>query len=98
MNHLERSHPYRCGADLRSGLTESQFRSDAIHDVSPRPCKRCLASLAKRDREFRKKANATLSTSRARLIRRWLSTPNMPYPMSHSDDAARAIAREEGRL
>lgn len=56
----------------------------ASEDRARVTCKRCLASLAKRDRAFQRKARRQFGFPKSR----WL-TPK--------DDAARAIAREEGR-
>jgi hypothetical protein len=55
-------------------------------------CKRCLASLAKRDREFQRKA-------RNELVAHWFTQPHNVYRDAEAarDDADRAIAREEGR-
>ena len=79
---------------------EPMFRRLAARDAAPKgigtPCKRCLASLAKLDREFQRKARCGL-----RLGKR--AKPSHPgYEAIHSrgwwpNDAARAIAREEGR-
>lgn len=56
-------------------------------------CKRCLASLAKQDREFRAKARSQFAhTSPPALDPRYRVGGPLPC-----FDAARAIAREEGR-
>jgi len=67
--------------------------SEARHEVT---CKRCLASLAKRDREFQRKARRRF----ARTERRWepyaRAAIKAQRPKWFAEDAARAIAREEG--
>lgn len=69
-------------------------------------CKRCLTSLAKRDREFQKKARRQFSAkNRERQINAYLDSVGIPrwkgvsgdVPWARKGDAARAIAREEGR-
>lgn len=59
-------------------------------------CKRCLASLAKRDREFQRKARSRLVS--AVLVR--IGSGHRLRAECHicaRRDSARAIAREEGR-
>lgn len=66
-------------------------------------CKRCLASLAKRDREFQRKARRGLDSAATRLLRdldygdarQWCAV--FAVWGDFRDSAARAIAREEGR-
>jgi len=74
----------------------AQFATTSTTDRTAITCKRCLASLAKRDREFQRKARA------------WFASPDSPRRLGFGrrghtvfgqpEDAARAIAREEGRL
>ena len=74
--------------------------TDRTEDRVRVTCRRCLASLAKRDREFRAKARRGLRVVRERLERAWFRDPSrwygilaIPHP---ARDAAAAIAREEG--
>jgi hypothetical protein len=84
-------HLARCGAGTRGPVP-------TMTDRAPVTCKRCLASLAKRDREFRAKA-------RLGLRRTWLAFAlrGEAYRVSgywdrdSAANATRAIAREEGR-
>jgi hypothetical protein len=76
-------------------------------DRSRVTCKRCLASLANRDREFRAKArrgigHLALEPRDAAYKRAWRVTNNTRIVaarlgLCRIGDAARAIAREEGR-
>lgn len=63
--------------------------SEARHEVT---CKRCLASLAKRDRAFQRKARRMIAGIA-------FTKPHNVYAADAAmrEDAARAIAREEGR-
>jgi hypothetical protein len=67
-------------------------------------CKRCLASLAKRDRAFQRKARRWFgSQSQCAHMQRTIGRDRAEdalHPWRHTSrkaDAARAIAREEGR-
>jgi len=74
-----------CGATMARHLTRERGAVE---------CSRCLASLAKRDREFRAKARRGLTVGH----------PGHPLGMAiyrargMPGDAAAAIAREEGQL
>lgn len=75
------------------------FRNPSKDDCPGYICKRCLASLAKRDREFQRKARRWFDSKPALRIRRKaaqrrLGQPHL-YPPAPVDLAARAIAREE---
>ena len=101
MNHLESTHPQRCPAVYRLGITEAEFRSDASSNGTPRRgrvCKRCLASLAKRDREFRAKARRHLVMGHGRRFDDEQRRAVFVDGKTDWRDAARAIAREEGRI
>ena len=76
-----------------------------------KPCKRCLASLAKRDREFQRKAKQTVARLHTRTHQRTHDGrfTGLPFDQWHylaratwgmnmlGVAAARAIASEEGR-
>ena len=79
----------------------------AVTDRSAVTCKRCLASLAKRDREFQRKARKWWKPPTGPVATRpwerngWIMQtrlPSWPYTIwKFQADSARAIAREEGR-
>lgn len=58
-------------------------------------CKRCLASLARRDREFRAKARRGMTHANYIGVARYFAIHRAEIMKAN---AARAIAREEGRL
>lgn len=76
-----------CNAQRAHDRVASEVRSDAT-------CKRCLASLAKRDRAFQRKARGWYRTARSRAIDRshaaYTSGRLTPWT------ARAAIATEEG--
>ncbi len=87
------------------GLGEMPYMASVRAAVT---CKRCLASLAKRDRAFQRKARGTLRRACEREPHGWNVyswafrvlrgvVQGSLIPLSRSGDAARAIAREEGR-
>ena len=70
-------------------------------DRSSITCKRCIASLAKRDRAFQRKARKGIALPPYHFPPGvWPSRALPPLAVHHSirlrEDAARAIAREEG--
>lgn len=72
--------------------SEGALRALALDGLS---CKRCLASLAKRDREFQRKARGGLEIDRKLHVCFETFVPGGPDEEAR-DRAARAIAREEG--
>lgn len=67
----------------------------AVTDRTQVTCKRCLASLAKRDRAFQRKARRWYRSARGSTIDR--SMRAYDSGRARPRDAARAIAAEEGR-
>jgi hypothetical protein len=84
--------PTACGG-LSYGFGATTDRSEVT-------CKRCLASLAKRDREFQRKARRWWGFPAGRVIERAIYMRSADWPLTSwkgRENAARAIAREEGR-
>ncbi len=96
--HDDGSYGTTCGAAYYDKADSREFVT----------CKRCLASLAKRDRAFQRKARATFARNCTKTWRRanrgramcglgfehWTAVKKGG---SRIDDAVHAIAREEGR-
>ncbi len=80
-----------CGADAHALVLSSEVRADVT-------CKRCLASLAKRDREFRRKARKGFRrVLHAFAMRGEAFRVSGYYTRDTAATAARAIAAEESR-
>jgi hypothetical protein len=85
----------RRGHDAPASLCADTACRHATTDRTRVTCKRCLASLAKRDRAFQRKARRGLRNGNTRISATWDRVSD--WPLGTSEDAARAIAREEGR-
>jgi hypothetical protein len=86
-------HYYSGGFNGRVACGKSRHVSSTCNRAQV-DCKRCLASLAKRDRAFQRKARQSMKAIRLRMCCAGLAfrVPRMP-----TDAAARAIAAEEWR-
>ena len=78
-----------CGNARKLDRVSSEVRSDVT-------CKRCLASLAKADREFRAKSRRFVTRGNPRSLTERLAWSEV-YRRAGRESAARAIAAEEGR-
>lgn len=86
---------YTLGAQCGRGRAHDGVWSTVRSDVT---CKRCLASLAKRDRAFQRKARKGIG--RISLEHVYINAVRLVAARAglvRAGDAARAIAREEGR-
>jgi hypothetical protein len=79
---------YELGAQCGRGRARDGVWSTVRSDVT---CRRCLVSLAKRDREFQRKARSQFKTPPQTAARKQAMRD------AGRTHAARAIARDEGR-
>lgn len=89
---------YESPSGAMCGAGAGECTMHIIGDRTAVTCKRCLASLAKRDREFQRKARRHVVMGHGRSFTDEQRLAVFVAGRSTWRDAARAIAREEGRL
>jgi hypothetical protein len=92
--HSDITDPVACGG--------RGYNFGSVTDRARVTCKRCLASVAKRDRAFQRKARKGIALPPYHFPRGVWPGPRLPPLAVHHairlrEDSARAIAREEGR-
>jgi hypothetical protein len=85
-------HAHELGAQCSNQRAHDRIASEVRSDVT---CKRCLASLTKRDRAFQRKALRRMYDPY--VMRRFWRTHDCGFTSAFREKAARAIAAEEGR-